>query len=161
VEALKGRLGGHLGVIGDEGRVRYVGNEELVLEALGVGEVQRAVATLRRHALAAQALGPEPERVLRADAPDHPVDHPVAVPAARDPGVVEEREVAAGVAAFVGVEQVVDGGVVLVDRLLHEAQTHHARVEVDVRRRIGRDRGDVMDPLELHVLRGFPKSAGR
>ena len=37
-----------------------------------------------------------------------------------------------GAALLVGVEEVVDGRVVLVDRLLDQAQTEHAGVEVDV-----------------------------
>ncbi len=49
-------------------------------------------------------------------------------------GVLEERDVGAGGALLVGVEQVVDARVVLVDRLLDQPQTQHARVEVDVAR---------------------------
>ena len=53
-------------------------------------------------------------------------------------------------ADLVGVEEVVDGRVVLVDRLLHEAQAERPGVELDVPRRVRRDRGDVVDALEPH-----------
>jgi hypothetical protein len=51
---------------------------------------------------------------------------------------------------LVGVEEVVDGGVVLVHRLLDHPQPQDARVEVDVARGVARDRRDVMDSVELH-----------
>ncbi len=44
----------------------------------------------------------------------------------------------------------VDGRVVLVDRLLHETKTQYACVEVDVSRRVSGDPGDVVDTFELH-----------
>ena len=56
-----------------------------------------------------------------------------------------------GLAALVGVEQVVDGRVVLVDRLLDDPEAEHAHVEVDVPRRVAGDAGDVVDALELHA----------
>ena len=45
----------------------------------------------------------------------------------------------------------VDGRVVLVDGLLHEAQAEHARVEVDVAGGVAGDGRDVVDPLEPHA----------
>ena len=68
----------------------------------------------------------------------------------RHPGELEEGELGAGAAVLVGVEEVVDGRVVLVDRFLHQPQTQHPRVEVDVVLSVGGDRGDVVDPLQLH-----------
>ena len=54
-------------------------------------------------------------------------------------GILEERDVGARGAALVGVEQVVDGRVVLVHRLLDEAEPERPRVEVDVAGRVARD----------------------
>jgi len=45
---------------------------------------------------------------------------------------------------------VVHGRVVLVDRLLDEPEPERAGVELDVLRRVARDRGDVVDAFELH-----------
>src|SRR5436309_14427543 len=76
--------------------------------------------------------------------------HPRAgspTPSAR---ILEERDVRAHGAELVRVEEVVDGRVVLVDRLLHQAEPEHARVEVDVARRVAGDRGHVVDSLEAH-----------
>ena len=84
--------------------------------------------------------------------------------AARDRArVLEEREVGAGAAVLVAVEQVVDARVVLVDRLGGQPQAEHARVEVDVARRVARDRGDVVDAVESHprrslLVRDFPET---
>ena len=56
-------------------------------------------------------------------------------------------------AAFlVGVEEVVDGRVVLVDGLLDQPQAEDPRVEVDVPRCVSRDQSDVMDSLEAHEV---------
>src|SRR6476469_5074552 len=73
-------------------------------------------------------------------------------PTGRHTGELEEGEIGAGASLLVGEKEVVDGGVVLVDRLLDQAKAHHSRVEVDVALRVGRDRGDVVNPLELHYL---------
>jgi hypothetical protein len=79
------------------------------------------------------------------------VDHPVARAAHRQARVLEEGEIGARIPLLVRVEEVVDGRVVLVDRLLHQAQPEHVRVEVDVSLGVGGDRGDVMDAVELHA----------
>ena len=76
--------------------------------------------------------------------------HAGARPPAREARVLEEGDVGAGASLLVGVEEVVDGRVVLVDRLLHEPQAEDARVEVHVPRGVGGDRRDVVDPFELH-----------
>ena len=127
-------------MVGDQRLVAGVVDDELEREPLRVVDQHRAEA-----ALAARALGPEVERLLRGDAEDDPVHHPVAGAAARRARVLEERDVGAGAAVLVGVEQVVDGRVVLVHRLLHEPQPERARVELDVRRRVARDARDVVD----------------
>src|SRR2546423_1768455 len=64
--------------------------------------------------------------------------------------ILEEGQVAAGAPLLVGVEEVVDGRIVLVDGLLHEPQAENADVEVDVAGRVAGDAGDVVDPLEAH-----------
>jgi len=77
------------------------------------------------------------------------VDHPGPGRAPGGVRVLEEREVGARGAFLVGVEEVVDGRVVLIDRLLDQAQAQHAHIEVDVEGRVPRDRRDVVDSLEL------------
>jgi hypothetical protein len=78
------------------------------------------------------------------------MDHARARPAAPRARVLEEGDVGAGAPVLVGVEEVVDGRVVLVDRLLHEPEPEHADVEVHVSGRVARDRGDVVDAVQLH-----------
>ena len=78
------------------------------------------------------------------------VDHPVARTPAAGAGILEERDVAPRAALLVRVEEVVDGRVVLVHRLLHEPEPEDARVEVDVPRRVGSDARDVVDAVEPH-----------
>ena len=63
---------------------------------------------------------------------------------------VEEGEVGAGPRQRVGVEQVIGAGVVLVDGLLDHPHAHRAGVEALVARRVGRNRGQMMDAGELH-----------
>ena len=127
VEALQRVLARDLGVVGDQRGVADVGDLELVLEALGVGEAQAR----RRRARAstpcsASRRGPEVERLGRGDAPDDAVDLAVAGAAAGGAGVLEERQVGAGRALLVGVEEVVDGRIVLVDGLLDHPQAERA-----------------------------------
>jgi len=117
------------------------------------GKVEAPVAVdlaLVRDALGVQSLGPEGERLLRGHARDDPVHHPGARAARDGVGVLEEGQLGAGTPLLVGVEEVVDAGIVLVDRLGHQAQAEDARVEVDVERRVAGDRGDVVDALEPH-----------
>ena len=130
----------------DQRLVAAVVDHELEREALRILEDERAVV-----ALAADALLPEVERLVRRDAERDAVHHPGTRASARRAGILEEGDVGAGGAALVGVEEVVDGRIVLVHRLLDEAETESAGVEVDVARRVGRDARDVMDPFELHA----------
>ena len=161
VEALQGVLGGHLGVLGDQRRIGNVDHHQLVLEALGVEEHQRVVVARALGVVVGQPRGPEVQRVGGADPPHHPVDHSLAGLALWQARVLEEGEVRAGVALLVGVEEVVDRRVVLVDALLDQAQPHHARVEVHVARGVAGDRGDVVDAFELHALDHRPTRKGR
>ena len=87
VEALERQLAGDLGMVGDQRLVGHLGDDERVLEALGVGEDEAAVRPRARGAGLVEALLPEVERLARCDAPADPVDHPRAGPAeARAPG---------------------------------------------------------------------------
>jgi hypothetical protein len=63
---------------------------------------------------------------------------------------VEESEARAGGGEPIGIEEVIGGDVVLVDRLLDQAHPEHISVEGEVARRVGRDRGEVVDAGELH-----------
>ena len=76
------------------------------------------------------------------------MDHAGARPAGRRARVLEEGQLGARASLLVGVEQVVDARVVLVDRLGGQAQTEDARVEVEVPERVPGDRGDVVDAFE-------------
>ena len=79
-----------------------------------------------------EPVGPEVERGAVRDAEDDAVHHAGPGAAAAGARILEERDVRAGRAFLVGVEEVVDRRVVLVDGLLHEPQPEDARVEVDV-----------------------------
>src|SRR5437867_4990514 len=98
------------------------------------------VDTRNGNAFAAKPLLPEVERLVRGDAPHDAVDHAGPRAAAPRPRVLEERDVGARRAALVRIEEVVNGRIVLVDRLLDETQPEHTPVEVDVARRIAGDR---------------------
>jgi hypothetical protein len=76
------------------------------------------------------------------------VDHAGARPAGRRARVLEEGQLGARAPLLVGVEQVVDARVVLVDRLGGQAKTEDARVEVEVPERVPGDRRDVVDAFE-------------
>ena len=114
-------------MVGGERLVGNVRDDELVGEPLRVGEADDVAVPLD-----AEPGRPEVERLRRADAPDDRVHHPRAGAAGRGARVLEEGDVGAGVALLVRVEEVVDGRVVLVDRLLHQPQAERARVVVDV-----------------------------
>jgi hypothetical protein len=78
------------------------------------------------------------------------VHHPCAGAPAAGVRVLEERQVTSRAPLLVGIEEVVDGRVVLIHGLLDEPEAEDADVEVDVSRRISRDARDVVDPLEAH-----------
>ena len=151
MEALQRHLRRHLGVLGAERRVRHLDHGQLVIEPLGVGEAQARPGALGLDAVGAEPLGPEVERLVGADPPDDAVH--VSRPGAPvgHAGELEEGQIGAGAALLVGEEEVVDGRVVLVDRFLDQAQSQHPGVEVDVLLRVGGNRGDVVDALQLHA----------
>ncbi len=134
-------------------------DDEPVAEPSGSSNVSAGVVACRLRLRARKPRLPEVERLApsrRATAPCAPSRAGSAAPDAR---VLEERDVAARRSVLVRVEEVVDGRVVLVDRLLHEPQPENARVEVDVSRRVAGDARHVMDAVERH--RGPSVAGGR
>ena len=150
VEALQRELGGDLRVAGDERRVRCLDDGELEPEPLRVLEPEPVALAPRRDPHVREARGPEVERLLRGDPEGDRVHHPGAGTAAAGARILEERDVGAGAALLVGVEEVIDGRVVLVDSLLDESQSEHAGVEVDVAGCVAGDAGHVMNAFEAH-----------
>ena len=144
MEALERVLGRDLGVLGDQGLIAHVRHEQLVAEALGIAEQQARAQALDLDLVIGQAPGPEVERVLACHAPHDAVDHSVARAPGHRAGVLEEREVEPRMGVLVAVEEVVDGRIVLVDRLLDQAQAEHADVEVHVALGVAGDGRDVM-----------------
>ena len=132
VEALQRQLLGHLRMVGDQRRVGDGRDHQLVAEPLGVGEPQPPSPRSTATPSAVEPLGPEPNRLLGGHAPGDPVDHAGPRPAGGGAGVLEEGQIGARASKLVRVEEVVDGRVVLVDRLLDQAQAQDARVEVEV-----------------------------
>ena len=137
-------------MLGDQRLIGDLRYHELVIEALGVAEAQAVPVALRLVAAGPQTLRPEVEGLGRADPPHDSVHHSGAGAPRRRAGKLEEGEVGPWVAPLVGIEEVVDGRLILVDRLLDQPQPEQAGVEVDVALRVGRDRRDVVDALELH-----------
>ena len=150
VEALQRDLGGDLRVAGDERRVRRLRRRRARARALPGRRTGAGRLAPRRDPLVRQARGPEVECLLRGDPEGDRVHHPGAGPAAAGARVLEERDVGAGAALLVGVEEVIDGRVVLVDGLLDESQSEHAGVEVDVAGCVAGDAGHVMNAFEAH-----------
>ena len=92
-------------------------DDELELEPFRIAEDERPIGDRT-----ADARSPELERLFGADAERDDMHHPVAGAAGRRSRVLEERDVRAGRASLIGVEEVVDGRVVLVDGLLDQPQ---------------------------------------
>src|SRR5215211_8940054 len=91
VEALERVLARDLRMLGDERLVGNVDHEEFVPQSLGVVEGEAAVP-FGLDALRAESVGPEIERIVRADAPLDRVDHPCAGAAGGRPRILEERD---------------------------------------------------------------------
>jgi hypothetical protein len=155
VEALERQLGGDLGMVRDQRLVGRGRDQELMRQPLEVLEDQRLGGACRLVAGIAQASLPEVERLAAGHPPDHAVHHARARASARDAGVLEERDVRPWFTGLVRVKQVVHGGLVLVDRLLHEPQTENPRVEVHVALGLRRDCSYVVDAFELHRISWF------
>ena len=152
VEALQRVLGRDLGVLGAERLVDTGAHGQLVPQALEVGEAQGVAVALGLDALGGEPRLPEVERRGRADARDDRVDHAGAGAAGDRARVLEERQLRARAPTLVGVEQVVDARVVLVDGLGRQPQPEDARIEIEVPRRVPGDRGDVVDAFEVQRI---------
>ena len=100
-----------------------------------------------RRAVLLQALGPEAKASLR-HFEAHLHREPVTGTRRRHLRPWEEREIGAGVAVGVSVEQVIRAGIVLVDAALDEPHAEDARVEVEILLRPSRDGRDVMQPVD-------------
>jgi hypothetical protein len=117
-------------------------------QAVGIGEGQGALAEARGDRLDADAGGAQaalpgvegPERHRQVGL----LDHADTRGAGLGVGPGEEGQVGSGVALAVRVEQVVGGGVVLVDALLDEPESHDALVEAQVLDGVAGDGGDVV-----------------
>ena len=145
-EAADAVLGGDVGRVRRQRLVARVVDEQLERQPLRVVERQRILGTRSPPTRVAQKSSDscEPTRnetVCTIPSPARPRG---------EPGYSKNVMSAPDEPLLVRVEEVVDGRVVLVDRLLHHAQPEHARVELDVRRRVAGDAGDVMDAFELH-----------
>src|SRR5262245_59936901 len=125
-------------------------------QPLRIVELEAGVVARDRVGLAREPLLPEVEGRVPGDPPLNGVHHPGPGPAAPDPWVLEERDVAPWRAFLVRVEQVVDGRVVLVDRLLDEPEPEDAGVEIRVSVSVARDARDVVYAVEPHPGPAYP-----
>ena len=81
--------------------------------------------------------------------------------------IFKKGQVGAGRARLVGIEEVVDGGIVLVDRLGHQAEAQHTGVEGQVSGGIGGDAGNTdatpcrMETPHPHAPRLKPHAPSR
>ena len=159
VEALERQLCRDLRMLGDEWLVLGLHDGQLQIETLGIGEEEPRVLAGDIDALCSEALLPEIQRFGRCNSPDDTVNHAGSRPPGTGSGILEKGDVRAGVALLVSVEEMVDGGVVLVDALFHQPQPQDPRVEIDVPGRIRRDASDVVDPLQPHGENGTCSSS--
>ena len=122
--------------------------------AFGILEIERQPAVALGdlavlHTMLVEMLLPPVERLRAGNAERRARNRMRAAPLRRR-RPVEEGDVGAGGREAVGVEEVIGADVVLVDGLLDEPHAEHALVEAAVARRVGRDRGQVVDAFELH-----------
>ncbi len=156
-KALKGEVRRDFGVARDEWLVARRISDELEAHAFRAVEAKPVVFADAIDTRGGQAPRPEPERLIARHTEGDAVDHSSARAAPDQARVLEEREVSARAAILVRIEQVIDGGVVLVDSLLDQPEAHDARVEQDVPGGVCRDRADVMDSVQrLHLVQFLP-----
>ena len=122
----------------------------------GIGEGKRsssavAAPALIPHSELPQTPGPVLQRLLSRHPQSGCRDGSEAPRGPSRVGPVEKGHFRAGTADLVSVEEVIGGDIVLVHGFLHEAQTQHLRVETDVHRRVARDRGQVVKPVDFHA----------
>lgn len=136
------------------GVARFLGDETKPLP-LATLEVERRTAVSNRDYRVRDAdliepLLPPCQACFTGDAKPRMHDAAPASPLARH-RPVEKRDVRAWRCGTVGVKQMLGRNVVLVDRLFHEAQAKHARIEGVVARHVGGDSGEVLESGELHA----------
>ena len=119
-----------------------------ILEFEGRSTVPRGDRLLH-YAMFAQSCAP-PFQARFAIDPERGADDGMRPAAFARHGPVEEGKIGTRRRLPIGIEEVIGADIVLIDRLLHEPHAEHARVEGVVRRRVGRDRREVMNPFELH-----------
>jgi hypothetical protein len=134
-------------------------------QSMRIGHRQhlRAEPHLGRRGLRAVALEtrrPERQAVERHFEPDFNRET-VPHPRRRHLRPRKEREVGAGPAFGVGIEEMVGTGIVLIDALLDEAHAEDAGVEVEILLRRTGDGGDVMQPVHAAHPPMIPKEAAR
>src|SRR5205814_7255548 len=99
VEALQRVLLRNLRVVGDQRLVVRLDRDQPVPQALGIGEREPASAVaLARDSFVGEPVFPEVDRLRRGDAPLDGVDHPRACSSGPRARVLEEGDVAAGLA---------------------------------------------------------------
>ena len=101
-------------MVGDQRLVVRLDGSDLEAQAFRILEAQRVAVALDLEPLAGEAVGPEVERFVGADPEDDRVHHAASGLAAPRLRILEERQVAARAAFLIRVEEVVNGGVVLV-----------------------------------------------
>src|SRR6266480_3085251 len=133
--------------------------DQLETETLGVLEAETLAFDRGFQTGRLKPPRPELEGFFGTDAKSNPVDHSRARTSAHQAWIFEERQVRTGAAIFIRVKEVVDRGVVLVDRLLDEPQAHDPGIELEVLRRVGGDGADVVDTVQwVHVRYFLPRS---
>src|SRR5207245_5293634 len=159
-KALKSEVRGDFRMARDEWLVARRLSDELEAQALRVVEAKPVVFADAIDAGRGQAPRPEPERLIARHSEGGAVDHPCARAAPNQARILEEREVSARAAFLIRIEEVIDGGVVLVDGLLDQPEAHDAGVEQDIPGGVCRDRADVMDSVQrLHLVQLLPGRA--
>src|SRR5216683_2015847 len=160
-KALQGEMLRDLGVPCHKRTVAGRLGDELKPQALRVVEAETVPLHRGFDPGVGEAPRPELERLLTAHPKRDAVDHACPGAAAHQARILEEGEVGARASVLVGVEEVVDGRVVLVDRLLDQAQSHHSRIEEDVFRRVGGDGADVVDAVQALHSPSSTRNPGR
>src|SRR6059058_3961372 len=98
-------------MLGEQRRVVVHDDCELEVEPFRIGKPQPRSITRDLDTPGGEPVGPERERLVRLDTPGDQVHHSRTWPARRRTRVLEERDVRAGIAALVSVEEVIDGRV--------------------------------------------------
>ena len=155
-EPLQGELLGNLGMSRHERLILSRAGDELETETLRVFEPETVVFDRGFQPGRLQAPRPELEGFLGTHPKADPMDHPRARTSAHEAWILEKCQVRTGAAIFVSVEEVVDGRVVLVDRLLDQSQAHDPGIELEVPGCVGGDGADVVDSVQWVHVRYFP-----